>query len=483
MEGATPENPSEAPAANGADLRDALRRSKEAAQDDPYPTYDQRKDHLDRLERLVLDNREAVADAISADFGHRSRHETLMAEVFVTVNAIRYLSAHLRGWMRPQVRHVSLVHRPGRAAVLYQPVGVVGVISPWNYPLQLSIVPIATALAAGNRVLLKPSELTPATSALLARVLHAAFGPERVGVIMGDAAVGAAFSQLAFDHLVFTGSTSVGRNVMLAAAENLVPVTLELGGKSPVIVDPSFDVTRAATRIAFGQLLNAGQTCIAPDYAIVGAGQEEAFAAAYSAAVAKMYPTLAQNPDYTAIINDRHHARLTGLLTDAKQRGADVRVINPAGETFTDHRLPPHVVLKPTDEMAVMQDEIFGPILPVVGVPDRAAAKAMVRNRPRPLALYVFDDDKDRVDDLLLHTHAGGVTVNDTVLHIAQDDLPFGGTGGSGVGRYHGIEGFQALSHPKSIYWQSRFNAGWLAVPPFGRTVERLMGVLLGRRS
>ncbi|MBA2319618.1 MAG: coniferyl aldehyde dehydrogenase [Deltaproteobacteria bacterium] len=467
--------------AGETELNENLARLTAAFRAEPYPTYDQRKEHLGRLERLVLDNKEAIADAVCADFGNRSRHETLLAEVFVTVTAIRYLSAQLRGWMRPQTRHVSLVHRPGRAAVMYQPVGVVGVISPWNYPFQLAVIPLATALAAGNRVLLKPSELTPATSALLARLLHAAFGPDRVGVVLGDSRVGAAVSRLALDHLLFTGSTSVGRQVLLAAAEHLVPVTLELGGKSPVIVDPTFDVARAAGRIAYGKLLNAGQTCIAPDYVIVQTGQEEAFAQAYAGAVAKLYPTLARNPDYTSIINDRHLGRLRGLLTDARERGGDVRMINPANETFDDRRLAPHLVLKATDAMTVMQDEIFGPILPVVSVPDRAAAADYVRDRPRPLALYVFDEDKARVDDLLLRTHAGGVTVNDTMLHLAQDDLPFGGTGPSGMGRYHGFEGFQALSHAKSVYWQSRFNAGWLAAPPFGRAVERLMTVLLGR--
>jgi coniferyl-aldehyde dehydrogenase len=471
---AEPYAPLEAP-------RVALARARAAFDADRYPSLEVRLQRLDQLARAIVARKEDLAAAVSRDFGNRSRHETLLAEVMVTVSSIRYLASNLRDWMAPQPRHVSWTFRPGRASVTYQPLGVVGVIAPWNYPLQLALVPLATALAAGNRVVLKPSEITPESSATLGALLGDLFPDDLVSVVQGDAAVGVAFSQQPWDHLVFTGSTRVGRAVMRAAAEHLTPVTLELGGKSPVIVAPGFDLARAAERVAFGKLINAGQTCIAPDYALVPRGQEEAFAAALGVQIARLYPTLAKNPDYTSIINGHHHARLQHLLADARDRGAEVRTINPASETFEDRRMPPHLILRPSDEMAVLQEEIFGPILPIIGVTDVDAAMAYVNARPRPLALYHFDRDERRVQQVLRGTHAGGVCVNDTLMHIGQDDLPFGGVGPSGLGRYHGPEGFQSLSHPKAVFRQARWNAGQLVNPPYGKAVERLLDLLIGR--
>ncbi len=447
----------------------------------PYPDLHTRIDWLRRLEAACLDRRDLLADAISDDYGSRSRHETMVAEVFLTVTAIRHMIKHVKGWMKPRSRSVALTFKPGRAKIVPQPLGVVGIIAPWNYPVQLALLPLATALAAGNRVLLKPSELTPNTSQALADMLFDTFPADLVSTVLGGPEVGAAFASLPLDHLLYTGSTRVGRLVMQAAASQLTPVTLELGGKSPAIVHRDFDVVRAANSIAASKLFNAGQTCIAPDYVLLNRGSVAPFVAAIQAKVSSSYPTLVDNPDYTAIINARHRARLAGYLDEARTRGAEVIEINPAGESFdaASPKLAPHLVLGATDDMAVLQDEIFGPILPIVVVDDHEQAIAYVNDHPRPLALYVFDDDSRRVDRLLERTHAGGVTVNDCLLHIAQDDLPFGGVGPSGMGAYHGRDGFETFSHRKSVFYQPRVNASSLLHAPYGRTIERLLAWLL----
>jgi acyl-CoA reductase-like NAD-dependent aldehyde dehydrogenase len=464
-----------------ARMRARFDAQRAAFRDESYPTLAVRLDRLSRLESVLLDRRDEIADAICADFGNRSRHETLIAEVFVTVSGIRYLRKHLKSFMKARGRHVALTFLPGRARVEPQPLGVVGVISPWNYPVQLALAPLATALAAGNRVMLKPSELTPRTSELLARLLSDTFADDLVATVSGGPEIGAAFSALPFDHLLYTGSTHVGRIVMQAAARNLTPVTLELGGKSPAVVHRDFDVERAANSIGPGKLFNAGQTCIAPDYVLVHRDRVDAFVQALQAKVATAYTSLVDNPDYTAIINERHHQRLVGYLDDARDKGARVLELNPAGESFDDAgtKLAPHLILDPTDDMVVMQDEIFGPLLPIVAVDSTDEAIAFINDRPRPLALYVFDDDRARVDDTLRRTHAGGVTVNDCLLHIAQDDLPFGGIGPSGIGAYHGREGFDTFSHLKAVFQQARLNGSALLHPPFGRRVERLLSWLL----
>jgi len=440
------------------------------------PGLRERLASLRALERMVRQGQDAFVDAISADFGNRSRPETLLAEVAPTLAAIRHVRRHLAGWMRPQRRRVGINFQPGRAWVEHQPLGCVGIVSPWNYPLFLTLSPLVDALAAGNRVLLKPSELTPGFSETLARAVAEAFDPAQVAVVLGGPDVGAAFVRLPFDHLLFTGSTSVGRKVMEAAAENLVPVTLELGGKSPAIVCDDYPVERAARSVAVGKLFNAGQTCIAPDYALVPAAKAEAFAEGVLQAARAMYPAIAGNPDCTAIINDRHRARLNALVAEAEASGA--RVLRH-GAGSGGGRIEPTVVLGAPDGSALMQDEIFGPVLPVVPYESLDGAIAYVNARPRPLALYCWSGDPASVRRVLDRTVSGGVTLNSTLLHFAQDDLPAGGVGPSGMGSYHGRDGFLRFSHARAIYRAGRFVGLEYAVPPHGRLTRLALKAML----
>ncbi|OII57087.1 coniferyl-aldehyde dehydrogenase, partial [Pseudomonas putida] len=360
------------------------------------------------------------------------------------------------------------------AHVRYQPLGVVGIIVPWNYPLLLAIGPLTCALAAGNRVMLKLSEATPATGLALKQLLEQVFPTDLVSVVLGEIEIGQAFARLPFDHLLFTGATSVGRKVMLAAAHNLTPVTLELGGKSPAIVSADVPLDTAAERIAFGKTLNAGQTCVAPDYVLVPRERLEAFSDAYQRAVRRLYSRIADNPDYTAIINSRQLQRLQHLLDDAHAKGAQVLDLYP-GETRQGRRLPPHLLLGVNDDMQVMQDEIFGPLLPLVPYDSLEQALAYINQRPRPLALYYFGYDRATQEQVLRHTHSGGVCLNDTLLHVAQDDLPFGGIGPSGMGHYHGHDGFLTFSKAKAVLTKQRFNAARLVYPPYGKALQRLV--------
>jgi coniferyl-aldehyde dehydrogenase len=438
-----------------------------------------RQARLDSLSALVHDNAERFVVSIATDFGHRSAHETRLLEIFPSLEAIRHARSHFGTWMKPQRQAASIWFRPGRARIIPQPLGVVGVIVPWNYPLFLAISPLAAALAAGNRVLIKMSEFTPHTGELLAELVAKYFAADEVSVVLGDAAVGAEFARLPFDHLLFTGSTRVGHDIMRMAADNLTPVTLELGGKSPAIIGSDYPLQKAAERIMVGKLLNAGQTCIAPDYVLVPEGRERAFVDAARAVVAKCFPTMATTPDYTAIINDRHYQRLLGYVTDAQVRGASIEPLSTTKADPLRRKLPPLALLNVDDGMRVMQDEIFGPLLPVLPYKDLDAAIAYVNQHPRPLALYCFENDSDRLDRVLNETVAGGVTVNDTILHIAQENLPFGGVGPSGMGHYHGIEGFKTFSKQKAVFYQSAVNAMSLFNPPYGALFERLTKFLL----
>ena len=467
----------------GDSLAGTLARMKAAYRKAGAPTYEERIAALDKLERAIVARKGAIADAISRDFGNRSKHESLVSEVFIVLGAIKHTRAHLKDWMEPEEREVGWVFLPASIEVRPQPVGVVGIISPWNYPVQLALAPLVQVIAAGNRAMIKPSELVPETAALLHDLIAETFPADQVAVVTGGPEVGEAFSHLPFDHMVFTGSTRVGKMVMKAASENLVPVTLELGGKSPTIVASDFSAKTAADRILAGKLFNAGQTCIAPDYVMVPAGTRDAFVEACKAAVAKMYPTLEKNPDYTSIINDRHYARLTSYVEDAKTRGARVVELNPAGESIDEkasRKLVPLLVLDPTDDMLVMQEEIFGPILPVKTYESTDDAIAYVNDHPRPLALYVFSHDKTTVDRVLDETISGGVTVNETMLHVAQDDLPFGGIGPSGMGHYHAKEGFDSFTKKKPVFRQARLNTTGLLRPPYGKAVDRLLKFLTG---
>ncbi|MBD9441549.1 coniferyl aldehyde dehydrogenase [Pseudomonas sp. PDM04] len=444
----------------------------------PMPPAAQRQQWLKALRELLSAERQALIDAISQDFSHRSADETLLAELMPSLHGIHYASRHLNGWMKPSRRKVGLAFQPASAKVVYQPLGVVGVIVPWNYPLYLAIGPLVGALAAGNRVMLKLSESTPATGLLLKELLGRIFPEDLVGVVLGEADIGVAFSRLRFDHLLFTGATSIGKHVMRAAAENLTPVTLELGGKSPAIVSRDVPLKDAAERIAFGKTLNAGQTCVAPDYVLVPEDRVGAFVEAYRQAVRGFYPTLADNPDYTAIINERQLARLSGYISDATSKGA---LLIPLFDQGQRRRMNHSLLLNVSDEMVVMQDEIFGPLLPIVPYTDLDQAFAYINQRPRPLALYYFGYDKREQNRVLHETHSGGVCLNDTLLHVAQDDMPFGGIGASGMGHYHGHEGFLTFSKAKGVLTKQRFNAAKLVYPPYGTSIQKLIQKLFIR--
>ena len=451
-----------------------------AARNDANPPLALRLQRLAKLAQLLRSNADALAAAINADFGQRSVAETRLLELFPSLAAIADARRHLRRWMKPKRRSVSLWFQPGRAEVHYQPLGAVGIIVPWNYPLFLAVGPLVAALAAGNRALIKMSEYTPATGALFAYLIAQTFTADEVAVIEGDAALAQVFSQLPFDHLLFTGSTPVGHHVMRAASANLTPVTLELGGKSPAIIGASADFGKAVERIMVGKLLNAGQTCIAPDYVLLPAGREQDFIAAARQVVSSSYPELATTPDYTNIINARHFERLMSLATEAKEQGATISELAPG--VVPDQiarRLPPLAISGVTDDMHVMQEEIFGPLLPIVPYVDLEQAIAYVNRRPRPLALYYFAADAASIDKVLAETISGGVTINDTLLHIAQDDLPFGGVGPSGMGSYHGFDGFRSFSAQKAVFRQSRFSGIGLFKAPYGALFERLIKVLL----
>jgi coniferyl-aldehyde dehydrogenase len=461
---------------------DILATQRAAYLRDGAPSLAQRRSDLRKFKAALLARRRAIEDAINTDFGNRSRHETAMMEILGVVNGIDYLDRNLRRFMRPSHRHIELSLLFGSNHVEYQPLGVVGVISPWNYPVNLSLMPVITAIAAGNRVMLKPSKLVPATNAVLASMLSEIFPPEQVTIVSGD---GSAFSALPFDHLVFTGSTAVGRSVMKAASENLVPVTLELGGKSPAIVAKGHVRDRAVSDIVFGKLLSGGQTCIAPDYALVHESEVDAFVASYDRLVKAAYPDGPTSKDYTSIVNDKEYQNLVDLIEDARAHGARIIEVGhrPGDASQRPHTLAPTVVLGVTDDMRIAHQEIFGPILPIFAYRDINDAIDHVNARPRPLALYYFGaNDADR-RKVLTRTTSGNVTINDTIMHVAQDDLPFGGVGDSGMGKYHGIEGFRTLSHPKGIYTPSRWSSVRLLRAPFGRVADTLLDFLLREKS
>ncbi len=457
-------------------LFDAQHQASRAQIDVPLAL---RRDRLLRMKALIDDNSDALALAVQADFGVRSPQLTEIADLFVLRTLLSHTLKALPKWVKPQKVSTPLYLQPAHAYLQRQPLGVVGVVSPWNYPVQLALGPVITALAAGNRVMLKPSELTPQTSALMAELIAKAFVPDELCVVQGDGALAAEFSGLPFDHLFFTGSTTVGRIVAKAAAANLTPTTLELGGKSPCIIDASCDMDGAAIKIAHGKLLNAGQTCIAPDYVFVPRGSEAAFGHAFAQAVAKLFPTIAGNPDYAAIISPRHHERLQAMLAKAEAEGARLQAIDTGGVAAADSRqMPPVLVFDAPADSNLLTEEIFGPILPVLPYDSMDQAIDYINARPRPLALYWFGTDTASRDKVLARTVSGGVTVNDTLMHIAHENLPFGGIGESGWGSYHGEAGFLRLTQQKPVLVQSKWARGDLFYPPYGKRFEQVMGLL-----
>jgi coniferyl-aldehyde dehydrogenase len=466
-------------------MKDVLHRQKAAHLRDGAPSAALRIDRLNRCIALLVDHRRAIEDAVAADFGARSREATAFADVAASIGPLKHARDHVGRWMRTDRRRTTpriLGFLGARAEVRRQPKGVVGIISPWNFPVNLAFAPLAGVLAAGNRAMIKPSEATPATSALLQEMFAGSFDPEEIAVFTGGPDVGQAFASLAFDHLVFTGATSIARHVMRAAAENLVPLTLELGGKSPVVIGRSADLATAAARIMNGKTLNAGQICLAPDYVLAPADRFDAFVEQARQAVVQMYPTIRDNADVTAIVSDRHLARLEGYLDDARAKGATVVEINPAGE---DLRQPPHrrmaptLILDPTDDMKVMQEEIFGPLLPVKRYGTVDEAIDYINSHARPLGLYYFGNDSTERDRVLERTTSGGVTVNDVLMHVAQEELPFGGIGPAGMGAYHGYDGFREFSHARSVYHQIKRDIGPLKMlhPPYGKGIARFLAM------
>jgi len=460
-------------------MRAILEMQKAANIRDGAPTGEQRIDRIDRAIALLVDNRRDIENAVASDFGHRSKDATAFADIMASIGALKFAKSNLRKWMRADGRRSEfpLGLLGASARVEFQPKGVVGILSPWNFPINLTFAPLAGVLAAGNRAMIKPSEFTEETSALMEQLITAGYDREELAVFTGGPNVGAAFTQLPFDHIIFTGATSIGRHVMRAAAENLVPVTLELGGKSPAILGRSANYQKAATRIMNGKTLNAGQICLAPDYVLAPDDKIDEFVSEAEAAVSAMFPAgLKDNDDYTSVINQRHYDRLQGYLNDAKSKGAEIVEINPNGEDFTQqpHRkIPPTIVLNPTDEMTVMQDEIFGPLLPVKSYGQIDDAVAYVNSKERPLGLYYFGADRTEEKKVLSGTVSGGATVNDVIFHMGQEDLPFGGIGPSGMGAYHGYDGFLEFSHKRAIYRQTGSEMIKMLRPPFGDTFRK----------
>ena len=442
-------------------MQAVLDRQKQAYLAEGEVSAETRMDRIDRAIDMVKKHGDKLTEATAADFGHRSHHLTRFTDIDGAIGPLKYAKKHVRKWMKPEKRKVMfpLGIFGSRGRVEYQPLGVVGCISPWNFPVSLAISPLAGIFAAGNRAMIKPSEFTAQTSAVMQECFAESFDEEEVAIFTGGPDVGSAFSKLPFDHLLFTGATSIGRHVMKAAAENLVPVTLELGGKSPVIIGRSADMEVTAGKIMAGKTMNAGQICLAPDYVFLPEESRDEFVEHARNAVAKMYPDIKDNPDYTSVVNERHFDRLKGYLDDAREKGAEVVEINPADEDFAQqqhHRMPPTIVLDPSDDMKIMQDEIFGPLLSIKPYKDVDEAINYVNSNDRPLGLYYFGQDSREEHKVLAHTTSGGVTVNDVMMHSVHEDMPFGGVGPSGMGSYHGYDGFKNFSHAKPIYSQSK---------------------------
>ena len=449
------------------------------------PDIKLRTDRLDRVISMVTKNEKAIIAALQEDFGNRDPVMTAATEVVSVVGPMKHAKKNLKKWMKTEKRKAAIAPLGSalsllgaKAEIRYQPKGVVGAISPWNFPLNLALAPLSGILAAGNRVMLKPSELTPSSSDITKSMIEEYFDESEIAVFVGDPEVGAAFSGLAFDHLIFTGGTAIAKHVMKAASDNLVPLTLELGGKSPVVVGKSSKIKETAQRVMQGKTMNAGQICLAPDYALVHEENIEEFVKAAVDVTSEMYPDMKDNEDFTSIINQKHYDRIQGYLADAKEKGAEVVEINPANEDFSQqphHKIPPTLVLNPTDDMQIMQEEIFGPVLPIKTYSDVSETVDYINSKDRPLGLYYFGEDSKEKDYVLNNTTSGGVTVNDVISHIQMEDLPFGGVGPSGMGSYHGHDGFKEFSHAKAVYKQSKINLMKLAglVPPYKKKEDK----------
>lgn len=458
-------------------IDEALLRQKQAFSQDPYLSAQTRINDLTKLKVAILEHQDKLVQALSKDFGCRSVDDSKMGDLLPTIMGINYSIKHIKKWMKPSKRHVGLLFQPAKAFVMYQPLGVVGIITPWNYPLFLSLGPLTTALSAGNRAMIKMSEFTPATNEVIKTLLSGIFSNDKVALINGGPDVAMHFTAQAFDHLIFTGSTRVGKIVMASAAKNLTPVTLELGGKSPTIIDDKVNIREAVSRFILGKTLNAGQTCVAPDYILCPSGRIDELKQAIDKQFTKMYPCVANNNDYGSMINETQLQRLSLWLSDAKAKGA---IVTPLGndseqECIAVGKIPLTLVNNVNDDMILMQEEIFGPVLPIVSYEKLDDAIKYINDRPRPLALYLCSHDKTTQQTVLERTHTGGVCLNDAAMHVAQDDMPFGGIGPSGMGHYHGHEGFLTLSKAKSVFKKGKINTASNAFPPYGKLVHKFI--------
>ena len=456
-------------------LNEILEKQKKAHLREGPLSVETRKEWIDRCIALLIKYQNEIAEAISEDFGHRSTESSLLADVAGSIGSLKSAKENIKKWVKPEKRKVtpSILGLLGAKLRLeYQPLGTVGVISPWNFPVTLTFGPLGSIFAAGNRAMIKPSEFTPKTSELMKKMFEEAFSEEEVAVFTGGPDLGEAFSSLPFDHLLFTGATSIAKHVMRAASENLVPVTLELGGKSPVIISKKSNFDVSVNRVMAGKTMNAGQICLAPDYVFIPKDKKEDFISQSKKVVTDMYPSLKDNPDYTSVINQRHYDRLQGYVEEAKEKGFEVIEINPSNEDFSQqahHKIPPTLIVDPDDSLSVMKEEIFGPILSVKTYESIEDTVDYINSKDRPLGLYYFGDNKEEMQNVLENTTSGGVTINDVVFHVGQDNAPFGGVGPSGTGSYHGVEGFKNFSHTKTIYTQSKFDGLFgLFRPPFG---------------
>ncbi|QUM74822.1 coniferyl aldehyde dehydrogenase [Moritella sp. 24] len=449
---------------------------KEAYLTQPEWDLAERKKRLIKFKAAFLASKDALVTAVSEDYGHRARHDTLIADILPTVAQFGYTISRMGKWMKSTRRSPGLLLAPASVTIHYQPVGVVGIVVPWNFPINLAIVPLITCIAAGNRAMLKMSEFTPKTNQVLKQIITSVFDSKDVCIVEGETALSAAFTKLPFDHLLFTGSTVVGKHVMRAAADNLTPVTLELGGKSPVVVAPDIEIKTAVNRIMLGKSLNAGQICVAPDYILCPRAKVAEFVKEYRKEFNRRYPAAMQNDDYTNIVDDRQYMRLKSWLEDAKQKGVQVETMQD-GSSLDDqrHRMLPHLLLNVSDDMQLMQDEIFGPLLPILPYDTIDDAISYIKARPHPLALYIMSFDNNTQKKIQHETISGGVAINDTIMHVAAEDAPFGGVGPAGMGHYHGIEGFRTFSKSKTILKQGKFHSTRFVHAPYGSLIQKII--------
>ena len=459
----------------GLTLFERFQVLKEAHETAGPSFYQTRKSQLKALQKTLKKNQHQLCQAVNEDFGHRAKEETQVFEIISSIDSITYVLKNLQSWMLVKNAKLPLWFKFGYARVIHQPLGVVGIIVPWNYPIHLAIEPLIAAIAAGNRVMLKMSSHSKNTSHVLEKLLGEVFSMQEVQVIHGDEKIKDEFTQLPFDHLFFTGSTETGKKIMATVSENLIPVTLELGGKSPVLIAENYPIETAVNRIMVGKLINGGQTCIAPDYVLLQNASLSLFVDLAKNFVKKKYPSITKNPHYTSIINKAHFQRLTDLLQDAKAQGAEIIPLCDEKSAMENNKFVPHIVLNATNNMRLMQEEIFGPILPILTYQDFSEAIEYVRQKPASLALYIFDENNRRANDIIDKISSGGVTVNDVLLHAGSPTLPFGGIGQSGMGKYHGKAGFDLFTHYRSVFYQSSISFLNLAHPPFGKFLKRFI--------